>query len=126
MGAEYIAASEVVKDVKWIVQLLKDIGAHVELPVEVCCDNQAAIALVKSSSSFKRAKHIDVRYHFIREESANGLIELKYLSTENQPADTPMYLIHRCIFTKPLSSPSFNHCKKMLNIRDETQIEREC
>ena len=57
------------------------------------CDNTSAIILSKNLIQHSRSKHIEIRYHFIREYVANEDIELEYIKTENQLAD---------IFTKPL------------------------
>ena len=63
------------------------------------CDNTGAISIVSNLVNHSRTKHIDVRYHFIREHAANGTIELHYVPTEKQLAD---------IFTKPLDETTFN------------------
>lgn len=61
-------------------------------------DNQSAIRLVKNPEFHKRTKHIDVRYHFIREKYEAGMFELTYVSSDEQLAD---------IFTKPLPRRRF-------------------
>ncbi|GJU98385.1 hypothetical protein Tco_1327656 [Tanacetum coccineum] len=62
-------------------------------------DNKSAIALCCNNVQHSRAKHIDVRYHFIREQVENGTVELYFFRTEYQLAD---------IFTKPLPRDRFN------------------
>ncbi|GKG13219.1 hypothetical protein Tco_0350179 [Tanacetum coccineum] len=57
------------------------------------CDNKRAIALCCNNVQHSRSKHIDIRYHFIKEQVENGVIELYFVRTENQLAD---------IFTKAL------------------------
>ncbi|GJZ21215.1 retrovirus-related pol polyprotein from transposon TNT 1-94 [Tanacetum coccineum] len=61
--------------------------------VPLYCDNKSAIALCCNNVQHSRAKHIDVRYHFIKEQVENGIVELYFVRTEYQLAD---------IFTKPL------------------------
>nr|GEX59806.1 retrotransposon protein, putative, unclassified [Tanacetum cinerariifolium] len=62
-------------------------------------DNKSAIALCCSNVQHSRAKHIDVHYHFIKEQVENGIVELYFVRTEYQLAD---------IFTKPLPRERFN------------------
>ena len=57
-------------------------------------DNQGAINLAKNPVHHQRSKHIDVKYHFIRLEIANGNVDLKYVQSEENVSD---------IFTKPVS-----------------------
>ncbi|GJT39912.1 hypothetical protein Tco_0939777 [Tanacetum coccineum] len=67
-----------------------------------------AIALYCNNVQHSRAKHIDVRYHFIKEQVENGIVELYFVWTEYQLAD---------IFTKPLPRERFNFLIKKLGIR---------
>ncbi|GJZ68527.1 hypothetical protein Tco_0631767 [Tanacetum coccineum] len=64
-------------------------------------DNKSAIALCCNNVQHSRAKHIDVRYHFIKEQMENGIVELYFVRTEYQLAD---------IFTKPY------HMRRIINI----------
>ncbi|GJU78002.1 retrovirus-related pol polyprotein from transposon TNT 1-94 [Tanacetum coccineum] len=63
------------------------------------CDNKSVIALCCNNVQHSRAKHIDIRYHFIKEQVENGIVELYFVRTEYQLAD---------IFTKPLPRERFN------------------
>ncbi|GJY83389.1 retrovirus-related pol polyprotein from transposon TNT 1-94 [Tanacetum coccineum] len=67
--------------------------------IPLYCDNKSAIALCCNNVQHSRAKHIDVRYHFIKEQVENGIVELYFVQTEYQLAD---------IFTKPLPRERFN------------------
>ncbi|GKA16983.1 hypothetical protein Tco_0696820 [Tanacetum coccineum] len=67
--------------------------------IPLYCDNKSAIALCCNNVQHSRAKHIDVRYHFIKEQVENGIVELYFVRTEYQLAD---------IFTKPLPRERFN------------------
>ncbi len=51
------------------------------------CDNQGTMALATNPSNHKRTKHIDVRYHYIRESIENGSIRVEYVKTADQAAD---------------------------------------
>jgi len=63
--AEYVACSEVVKEVLFILQLLKHLRVEVQLPIRVHVDNIGAIFLAENQNSSDRTKHIDTRYHFV-------------------------------------------------------------
>ncbi|GJY84539.1 hypothetical protein Tco_0497915 [Tanacetum coccineum] len=67
--------------------------------IPLYCDNKSAIALCCNNVQHSRAKHIDIRYHFIKEQVENGIVELYFVRTEYQLAD---------IFTKPLPRERFN------------------
>ncbi|GKF01521.1 hypothetical protein Tco_0028444, partial [Tanacetum coccineum] len=72
------------------------------------CDNKSAIAPSCNNVQHSRAKHIDVRYHFIKEQVKNGIVKLYYVRTEYQLAD---------IFTKPLPRERFNLLIEKLGMR---------
>ncbi|GJZ45925.1 hypothetical protein Tco_0593521 [Tanacetum coccineum] len=61
--------------------------------IPMYCDNKSAIALCCNNVQHSRSKHIDIRFHFIKEQVENGVVELYFVNTEYQLAD---------IFTKPL------------------------
>lgn len=85
--AEYIALSSTVRELIWIAQLLKEI-AGLKLCASIQCDNQSAIDLASSEAYRPRTKHIDIRHHHIRDHINHGLIELSYVKTEKQVADS--------------------------------------
>ncbi|GJR58485.1 retrovirus-related pol polyprotein from transposon TNT 1-94 [Tanacetum coccineum] len=67
--------------------------------IPMYCDNKSVTALCCNNVQHSRAKHIDVHYHFIKEQVKNGIVELYFVRTEYQLAD---------IFTKPLPRERFN------------------
>nr|GFA26805.1 retrovirus-related Pol polyprotein from transposon TNT 1-94 [Tanacetum cinerariifolium] len=71
-------------------------------------DNKSEIALYYNNVQHSRAKHIDVRYNFIKEQVENGIVELYFIRTEYQLAD---------IFTKPLPRERFNFLIEKLGMR---------
>lgn len=85
--AEYVAASHAAKESVWLKQLLSDIGEYFDTPIKLCIDNQSAIRLIRNPEFHKRTKHIDIRYHFVREKYKNGQIDLKNVPSEEQLAD---------------------------------------
>ena len=78
-------------------------------PIAINCDNQGAIALSKDNKFHTQTKHIDIRYHFVQEAVEDWKITLKYIPTDENPAD---------IFTKPLAKAKFCHFVELLGLRD--------
>jgi hypothetical protein len=65
--------------------LLRDIVIEVELPIIVKTDNVGAMFMAQNSSSSVRTRHVDTRYHFVRENLDNGIIKIEFIkSVENQ------------------------------------------
>lgn len=91
--SEYIAVSMAASEACWLINLLKDFSIDNVCPVTVHCDNQSAI-MVANTDSIKRLKHIDIRFHFIKDLIKKGKLFLKYIKTEDQTAD---------MFTKALN-----------------------
>ncbi|GKB43752.1 retrovirus-related pol polyprotein from transposon TNT 1-94 [Tanacetum coccineum] len=107
--AEYVAAAGCCASILWMKSQLSDYDIHYKM-VPIFCDNTSAIAISNNPVLHSRTKHIDIRYHFIRDHILKGDIELHFIPTEYQLAD---------IFTKPLDEPTFTRLKAelgMLNI----------
>ncbi|GKA44513.1 hypothetical protein Tco_0737237 [Tanacetum coccineum] len=96
--AEYIALSGCCSQIIWMHSQLTDYGFQFN-KIPMYYDNKSVIALCCNNVQHSRAKHIDVRYHFIKEQVENGIVELYFVRTEYQLAD---------IFTKPLPRERFN------------------
>ena len=103
--AEYMAISAVVQEIKWINQLLEEMGFKQSQPTRIFSDSQSAIAISKDDVNHNRTKHIDIRHHFIRQAVKENQIELKWIPTENQEAD---------ILTKPLGKFQFKKLRNMI------------
>ncbi|GMP46000.1 hypothetical protein CsSME_00014322 [Camellia sinensis var. sinensis] len=84
--AEYMAVTKAFKEAIWLHGLIEDLGI-VQKHVEVFCDSQSAICLAKNQVHHARTKHIDVRFHFIREIVNEGDILLQKIGTADNPAD---------------------------------------
>ena len=97
--AEYIALSSAVQESVWLRQLIKELENSPETPTRILEDNQSAIAMTKNPQFHGRAKHIDIRHHFIREQVSRGTVQLKYCPTTEMTAD---------ILTKGLSRETFS------------------
>ena len=96
--AEYTAATEAVKAIKWIVSLMTFLRATPSTPVSVYEDNDACRLMSTSAQVSGRNKHFELRQHFVRNQVSAGLVKLVRVSTANQIAD---------IFTKPTVRPTF-------------------
>lgn len=96
--AEYVAACEGAKEAIWLHRLLSDITSVNSRCPTLYVDNASALKLAKNPEFHKRSKHIDVKFHFIREKCHEGKIRVQHVSSEHQLAD---------MFTKPLSKTRF-------------------
>eukprot|EP00253_Pinus_taeda_P004619 PITA_04619 len=106
--AEYVAATVAACQAVWLRRVLRDLCHEQENETTIYCDNSSAIALSKNSVFHKKTKHIDTKFHFIRELVNNGEIVLQHWRTEDQLAD---------ILTKPLAKKSFDHFRKCLGMQ---------
>ncbi|GJY69273.1 retrovirus-related pol polyprotein from transposon TNT 1-94 [Tanacetum coccineum] len=84
--AEYIAMSGCCAQILWMRSQLTDYGLGFN-KIPMYCDNKSAIALSCNNVQHSRSKHIDIRFHFIKEHVENGAIELYFVNTEYQLAD---------------------------------------
>jgi len=107
--AEYIAAATAACQGIWLACLLSDlVGKKIGAP-ELKVDNMSAIALTKNPVFHDRSKHIDTRYHYIRECIDRGMIVIEYVATELQLAD---------ILTKALGRVRFQELHVKIGIKD--------
>ena len=81
-----MVVTEAIKEAIWLHGLVEDLGIYQE-HVSVFCDSQSAIYLAKNQVHHSRTKHIDVRFHFVREIIDEGDILLKKIRTVDNPAD---------------------------------------
>ncbi|KAE8686874.1 cytochrome P450 71A9-like [Hibiscus syriacus] len=105
MDSDY-AAAEAVKEALWLTGLVKELGVQ-QGGVQLLCDNQSAIHLAKNQVYRARTKHIDVRFHKIRELVASGEVLFQKVHTDENDAD---------MFTKPVTTDKFKHCLDLLNV----------
>ncbi|GJY80064.1 hypothetical protein Tco_0492815 [Tanacetum coccineum] len=95
--AEYVAAAGCCASILWMKSQLSDYDIHYKM-VHIFCDNTNAIAISNNPVLHSRTKHIDIRYHFIRDHIVKGDIELHFIPIKYQLAD---------IFTEPLDELTF-------------------
>jgi len=98
--AEYLALCEGAKLVAWARQLLSELGYPQPGPTVVYEDNQATIKMVNNGNDKGRTKHIDVRFHYIREMIEQGQIKMEYKRTEDMIADILTKASEKSVFDK--------------------------
>ena len=110
--AEYVAAGACCAQLLWMKQTLKDFGCELT-KIPLLCDNESAIKLANNPVNHSRTKHIDIRYHFLRDHEGKGDIAIHHVSIEKQLVD---------IFTKPLDESRFYALRSELNIIDSRNV----
>ncbi|GJW70388.1 retrovirus-related pol polyprotein from transposon TNT 1-94 [Tanacetum coccineum] len=113
--AEYVALSASYAQVMWMRTQLQDYGFNYN-KIPLYCDSQSAIAISCNPVQHSRTKHIHTRYHFIKEQVKNGIIELYFVRTEYQLAD---------MFTKALPEERFQYLVRRIGMRCLTPAELE-
>ncbi|GJX53781.1 zinc finger, CCHC-type containing protein [Tanacetum coccineum] len=107
--SEFMAATGAACQALWLKRLLSELTGWEEKRITLKVDNVSAIALVRNPVFHGRSKHIDIRYHFIRECVENGHINVEHISGELQRAD---------ILTKALPRLKFVTMRQMLGVQD--------
>ncbi len=96
--AEYMALAAATQEALYLTQLLNDFKPHNNPmdPVVIFEDNQGAISLVDNPINHARTKHINIRFHFIREQVLKNFIKIKYLPTADMVADCLTKPVGKC------------------------------
>jgi len=105
--AEYIVATSAACQLIWLGQLLESLYDKATTAAELLIDNQSAIQLCKNPVFPGRSKHIETRFHFIRESVENGKVAVRHVNTDDQLAD---------IMTKPLGRVRFQQLRLKIGI----------
>ena len=106
--AEYVALSFATQEIVWLRKLLiTDLKSTSQKPTVLMEDNQGAISIAKNPVAHARTKHIDIRYHYIREAVQNGTINLCFCPSENMIAD---------LLTKPLPRGRFTMLRDAMGL----------
>ena len=108
--AEYMAITEAVKEDIWLKGLFGELDDRLKVTT-VFCDNQSAIFLSKDQMFHDRTKHIDIRYHFVRDIIEKGDCVVEKIHTDDNPAD---------MFTKSLPIAKFKLCLDLVGISDRS------
>jgi histone deacetylase 1/2 len=105
--AEYKALANGAAEAMWVDSLLKELGVAQQRPPILWCDNLGATYLTANPVFHARMKHIEVDFHFVRERVAAGLLDVRFISTNDQLAD---------VFTKPATRQMLDRFKTNLNL----------
>jgi hypothetical protein len=110
MEAEYVACSTAVQEAVWLRRFLQhlEIVTDAPNPVTIHCDSTATLAYAKDPKYHGKTKHIDIRYHYIRDMVAQKEMVLKHISTSQMIVDP---------FTKPIARDAFQTHVKSLGLR---------
>ena len=111
MEAEYVALAEGVKNLMWVKGILGELGIDCSNPTRVYEDNNAALELAKNPVMHSRAKHIDVKFHFVRDEWEKRSINIIKIETKRQLAD---------ILTKSLGKERIEELRTTMGITTGT------
>ena len=108
MEAEYIGACEMIKVISWLRQCLKEIGRYQDGATELRIDNLSAKMFAEEYMVQNRSRHIDTKYHYIREKIVEGMIKLVHQPTKQMAADA---------LTKPLGPKQFKKFRSMMGVK---------
>lgn len=103
--SELMSLVNTATEVMWLINLLTELKVKTKPPTIIYCDNQSTINYASEMKSYNRLKHIDLRYHFIKDELEKKTFDVKWISTGKQLAD---------IFTKAVTPAIFNRIAKQL------------
>ena len=116
MEAEYIALARTGQEAVWLQELYQQLDTEQTGPTLIYEDNQSTIAMSKNPQFHGRAKHIGIKFHFIREQVANKKVELKYCRTDEMLAD---------MFTNGPGTKKFVKLRELIGLKDQTDCSEE-
>jgi hypothetical protein len=90
-----------------MIQTLADLKVTYIDPIPIHCDNTGAISVSKNLVLHSKTKHIPIKYHFLREQVTNRIVQLNYIPSTEHIAD---------IFTKPLAATPFGYLHQKLEV----------
>nr|GEV03641.1 retrovirus-related Pol polyprotein from transposon TNT 1-94 [Tanacetum cinerariifolium] len=108
MEAEYVSAGKACQQALWMKQAFIDYGIRLD-NVPIMCDNKGAIELSKNPVQHSRTKHVEICYHFLRDNVQKGNVSVEKVTSEDNIAD---------IFTKPLKREVFNYLRLGLGMME--------
>ena len=82
--AEYIAISELVKEVMFAKQIVEDMGIRIKVPIPIFVDKTGAIQMVRNNVGTNGVRHVNVRYHYVRELHGEVVVMVFVRSDENE------------------------------------------
>eukprot|EP00253_Pinus_taeda_P029076 PITA_29076 len=113
--AEYMAASLASCEVIWLHKMLFGLFGQALKPSVIYCDNQSCIKLTENPVFHDRSKHIEIKYHFIKDYVQKGVVKLEYISTNEQVVN---------IFTKALPQRKHVYFKDKMGVVRNTILDK--
>ena len=104
--AKYMAIAEACKESVWLKGLFDEL-CGVDSCIDLYCDSQSAICLTKDQIFHERTKHIDVKYHYVRDVISQGKLKICKISTHDNPTD---------MMTKPAPVAKFELCSSLVGL----------
>ena len=104
--AEYVALASAGQQAAWLIKLINDLTFDTKT-LTIFEDNQAAICLANNPKAVRKTKHIDLKYHYVRNLVSDNIVSVSYCPTSEMVAD---------IFTKAISGERFAKLRDMLNV----------
>ena len=104
-----MALASAAQEAIWLQHLVGDLGNKPDDPMVLYEDNQSAICMSKNPQFHGRAKHIGIKFHYIREQVERGAVALKYCPSNDMIAD---------MLTKGLARDQFYKLRKMAGVRE--------
>ena len=111
--AEYQGMAAAVQEALYLKKLLEDFDIQQKRPIAIGEENQSCIRLCQNPVMHKRSKHIETKFHFIRDKTEDGTISIHYVPTDKMAAD---------IFTKSLPIPKVETFRALFMGTDSTQL----
>lgn len=105
--AEYVVAYMNCTQAMWMRHILEGLKIEISEPIKILCDNTSVINISKNHVLHARTKHIELKYHFLREKVQSKDVILEHVSTKEQLA---------YIFTKPLPKTTFEYLRSQLGV----------
>ena len=105
--AEYIACAHVTCDLMYLQSVLQDLTQECDIPT-IYVDNQSALNMLHSYENSKRSRHIDIKYHYIKDVINKSLMKAQYIQSDKNIAD---------MFTKPLAKFKFEMFRDLLKLK---------
>ena len=106
--SEYVSAVAAGQEILWLRNLFMELGFTVDAGLPLCIDNQSALSVAKNPEHHGRMKHLDLRFYWLRGTVQSGVITLRYVPTEEMPAD---------VMTKALARIKVAEMRGLLGLR---------
>ena len=119
---EYVAVSEVVKEIKFLYQLLRSMEIKILLPIKIKVDNMGAIWLANNSGVSERTKNVDIRAHFVRSYVMDEVVTIDFVKSAENTSDT-MTKNHQGVYFKAAQPKLVYTVRDMENTEKKVQFK---